>query len=431
VFTARTRSFIGACAVLCGLAIPAAAANAASLYVSSSSPVVLGGKSCTQPNYATIQGAIDALKSISGATINVCPGTYAEQLTIGTPLKLAVAGTPGSAKVVLPASPTNTNTPCDNAAAAAGFSPDQDEISICKAGTVSITGLKVEAKWTGENCAVGMYGIRVAGGATLKATNVTVAGAGAVPINGCQSGVGIQAGTTRTTPAESGGLKLKGVTVSEYQKNGITIAGEGSTATIGTTTVVGAGETTQIAQNGIQVSEGGKAKITASKISGNECDSPACGPEGFSQTQSTGLLLLGSPATSVTSSTIAGNDVGALYASESPTQPTSPEAKLSKDTFSGNRYEGIALDQGEAALKTDTISGPSEVGIEIYQYETQTLASQSSASNTKIEGVETGVRVASDKAAGDKPGRFKLSKSTFSGDTTVLNNESSNFEVIF
>ncbi len=82
-------------------------------------------------------------------------------------------------------------------------------------------------------------------------------------------------------------------------------------------------------------------------------------------------------------------------------------------------------------MKTDTISGPGEVGIEIYQYGSRPLASESSASSTKIEGVGTGVRVASDKAAGDKPGQFKFSKSTFSNDTTVLNNESSNFEVIF
>ena len=96
MFTARTCSIIGACAALCGLAAPAAA-NAASVYVSHSSPVVPGGKSCTQPNYATIQGAIVALKSVTNPTINVCPGTYTEQLTIGMPLKLSVAGTAGSA----------------------------------------------------------------------------------------------------------------------------------------------------------------------------------------------------------------------------------------------------------------------------------------------------------------------------------------------
>jgi hypothetical protein len=431
VFTARTRSIIGACAVLCGLAVPAVA-NAASVYVSNSSPVVPGGKSCTQPNYSTVQGAIDALKLISNPTINVCPGTYTEQLTITKALKLSVAGTAGSAKVVLPASPADTKTECDEAPGTGEFQPDQDGISICTPGTVSITGLTVEAKWAGSVCDDSLYGILVAGGATLKASNVTINGAGAFPINGCQGGVGIQVGMHWTKPAEVGHATLKGVTVENYQKNGITIEGKGSTATIGTTTVQGAGATPEIAQNGIQVSGEGQAKIKASKISGNECDVSVCGPEGFSQEQATGLLFYGAATgSSVTSSTLEGNDIGAYYKSFSATQPTSPELLLSKDTFSGNRYEGVVLDQGNASLKSDTINGPSEVGIEIYQYASQSLASESSASNAKIEGVATGVRVASDKAAGDKPGHFKFSKSTFTNDTTVLNNESSNFEVIF
>ncbi|HXP37184.1 MAG TPA: right-handed parallel beta-helix repeat-containing protein [Solirubrobacteraceae bacterium] len=431
MFTARTRSIIGACAVLCGLAAPAAA-NAASVYVSNSSPVVAGGKSCTQPNYSTVQGAIDALKSISNPTINVCPGTYTEQLTITKALKLSVAGTAGSAKVVLPASPADTKTECDEAPGTGEFQPDQDGISICTPGTVSITGLTVEAKWAGNVCDDSLYGILVAGGATLKASNVTIDGAGAFPINGCQGGVGIQVGMHWTKPAEIGHATLKGVTVENYQKNGITVESKGSTATIGTTIVKGAGATPETAQNGIQVSGEGQAKIKSSKISGNECDVSVCGPEGFSQEQATGLLFYGAAAgSSVTSSTLEGNDIGAYYKSFSASQPTSPELSLSKDTFSGNRYEGVALDQGEASLKTDTINGPGEVGIEIYQYASQSLASESSASNVKIEGVGTGVRVASDKAAGDKPGRFKFSKSTFTNDTTVLNNESSNFEVIF
>jgi hypothetical protein len=431
VFTARTRSFIGACAVLCGLAVPAAA-NAASLYVSNTAPVVLGGKSCTQPNYATIQGAINALKSLGG-TINVCPGKYTEQLTIERGLKLNVAGTAGSAKVVLPASPVDSETDCDKAPGTEKFQPDQNGISICTSEQVSITGLTLEAKWPAGTCNDSLYGILVAGGATLKATNVTVDGAGAFPINGCQGGVGIQVGMDWTTPVEVGHVNLKGVTVTNYQKNGITIEGKGSTATIGTTTVKGAGETTQIAQNGIQVSGEGQAKIKSSKISGNECDHPSCGPEGFSESQSTGLLFFGAAAgSSVTSSTLEGNDIGAYYYSESVEQPASPELLLSKDVFTGNRYEGVALDQGDASLKGDTIKGPGEVGVEIYQYEGQTLASQSSASSAKIEGMsEAGVRVASDKAPGDKAGQFKFTKSTFTGNTTVLINESGNFEVVF
>jgi hypothetical protein len=427
VFTARTRSLIAACAVLCSLAIPAVAN--ASNYVSSA-PTVAGGKSCTQPGFKSIQAALDAT---GGGQVVVCPGTYAEQLTITHAVKLTVAGTAGSAKIVLPATPKANVTPCDESATKAGFQADQDEISICEAGTVGITGLKVEAKWPEALCYDSLYGIRVAGGSTLKATNVTVDGAGAFPINGCQGGVGIQAGTTRTSPSESGNLKLKGVTVTNYQKNGITIAGAGSTANIATTTVIGAGPTTQIAQNGIQVSEGAQAKIKSSKVSGNECNAASCGSEGFSQTQSTGLLFFGAASgSSVSSSTIGGNDIGAYYISESDPAPVSPELVLSKDVFSANRYEGVALDQGDALLKSDTINGPGEVGIEIYQYEGQTMSSQSSASSTKVEGMsEAGVRVASDKAAKDKPGKFTLAKSTFAGNATVLNNESANFEVVF
>lgn len=431
MFTARTRSFIGACAVLCGLAAPAVA-NAASVYVSKSSPVVSGGKSCTQPNYATIQSAIDALKSLSNPTIDVCPGTYTEQLTITKALKLSVAGTSGSAKVVLPASPKDSETKCDEASAQAGFT-NQDAISICTPGTVSITGLTLEAKWAGSICNENLYGILVAGGATLKATNTTIDGAGAFPINGCQGGIGIEVGMHWTNPVEVGHATLKGVTVENYQKNGITIEGKGSTAAIGTTTVQGAGATPEIAQNGIQVSGEGQAKIKSSKISGNECDVASCGSDGSSNEQATGLLFYGAAAgSSVTSSTLEGNDIGAYYKSFSPSEPSSSELLLSKDAFTGNRYEGVALDQGVASLKNDTIAGPGEVGIEIYQYAGQAYAPNSSASGAKIEGMsEAGVRVASDKAAGDKPGRFKFSKSTFTNDTTVLNNESSNFEVIF
>lgn len=430
--TARIRSLIAACAVLCGLAI-SATAGAASLYVSNSAPVVTGGKSCTQPNFSTIQGAIDALKSLPNGTVNVCPGTYTEQLTITKPAKLAVVGTAGSAKVVLPAAPADTKTECDKASEAALSEPNQDAISICTPGTVSITGLALEAKWPEGTCNDSLYGILVAGGATLKASNVTIDGAGAFPINGCQGGVGIEVGMHWTKPVQVGHATLKGVTIENYQKNGMTIEGSGSTANISTTTVTGAGATPEIAQNGIQVSGEGVATIKTSKISGNECDHSSCGPEGFSQSQSTGLLFYGAaPGSTVTSSTLSGNDIGAYYASEAASQPPAPELILSKDLFSGNRYEGVVLDQGDASLKSDTISGPGNVGVEIYQYEGQTLSSQSSAASTKIEGMSAaGIRIASDKAPGDKPGKFTLTKSTFAGNKTVLDNESNNFQVIF
>ena len=43
---------------------------------------VMPGTSCNDPGYQTIQSAVIA--SISGDRINVCPGTYQEQVTIGS-----------------------------------------------------------------------------------------------------------------------------------------------------------------------------------------------------------------------------------------------------------------------------------------------------------------------------------------------------------
>jgi hypothetical protein len=419
-----------ACALAAAVALPASA-SAASLYVSNKAPAVPGGKSCTQPAYNSIQAALGASGS---GTIDVCPGTYTEQLTITKAVKLKVAGTSGSAKVVLPASPADTKTECDQAKGTEAFQPDQDGVSICTSGVVSITGLAFEPKWAEGVCDESLYGILVAGGATLKAKDVTVDGGGAFPLNGCQGGIGVQVGMAWTTPVEVGHAVLSGVTVADYQKNGITVDGAGSSASVSATTVTGAGATPTIAQNGIQISNGAQAKIKSSKVAANECDAPSCGPVGLTQTQSTGLLFFGdgaASASSVTSTELAGNDVGAYYVSEAATQPSAPELTLNKDVFAGNRYEGVVLDQGDALIKGGRIVGPGNIGVDLLQYESQTLPSSSSATGLKIEGQsDAGVKVESDHGAKDTPGRFVLSKSTLSGNGATLVNESSTFEVV-
>ncbi len=420
--TIRSLTVVLACCVV----VPATA-GAAGVYVSNTAPVVNGGRSCTQPAYASIQSALNA----SAATIEVCPGAYTEQLTITKPVSIKATGTSGSADVVLPAAPVDTKTPCDEAPGTGSYQPDQDGVSICTAGTVSITGVKFEPKWPEGTCDDSLYGILVAGGATLKAKDVTVDGGGAYPINGCQGGIGIQVGMAWTSPVEVGHASLQGVTVAEYQKNGITVDGSGSSATIASTAVKGAGATPETAQNGIQVSNGASAKIKSSIVSANECDNATCGADGLTDYQATGLLFFGAaPGSSVTSTELAGNDIGAYYYSTAAKQPSSPELTLSKDAFTGNRYEGVVLDQGDALIKGGTITGPGNVGIDLLQYEGQTLASQSSATGVRIEGQSVGVKVESDKGAKDTAGRFVLSKSTLSGDTTNLVNESDDFEVV-
>ncbi len=359
-------ALIGACAVSSVLAILAADASAATLWVSNSTSISSPHNSCTHPGYNTIQSAI----AVAGSgTIEVCTGTYAEQLTITAPVKLNAANGAGTAKVALPATPADSTTKCDTATGTENYQPDQDLVSICTPGTVGITGLTFEPKWPAI-CYDSLYGILVAGGATLKATNVTVDGGGANPINGCQGGVSIQVGMAWTSPVEVGHATLSQDTVTEYQKNGITVDGTGSSAKISHTTVIGAGPTPETAQNGIQVSNGALGAISSSSVSGNECDHSSCGADAFTDYQATGVLFYGAASGSkLTSTTLEGNDIGVYFDSESPTQPSSAEVTIQKDAFSNDRYEGIALDKGDASVKNDTIAGTGDIGIDLFQYE--------------------------------------------------------------
>ncbi len=188
------------------------------------------------------------------------------------------------------------------------------------------------------------------GGATLKLTDSTIAGAGANPINGCQGGVAVQIGMAWTEPVEVGKATLTGDTISGYQKNGVTVDGTGSKATILATTVTGAGPTAATAQNGIQVSNGALASITTSTITGNECENATCGPDLLHDYQATGVLFYGAAAGSkVTSSTISDNDTGVYTIDTASTAPSTPQIAISKDTLVDDRYEAVALDQGSTS----------------------------------------------------------------------------------
>jgi len=403
------------------MAIPALASAAS--YVSNSAPVVPGGKSCAQPGFSKIQEAIDA----GASTVNVCSGTYTEQLAITKAVKLAAINGAGTATVVMPAAAVNSTSTCDTM----GGLEQKDEISVCTSGTVSIIGLNVEAIIPTASCAGQLYGIFVGEGGTLKVTNSAINGASTnvAGLKGCQYGVAVEVGNK--TPAEVGHAVLSKVSVTGYQKNGPTVKSPGSSLTVTASTITGSGPNPDTAQNGIQISFGAVGKVKTSTISGNECNAGPCGPLGV-QAQAIGVLFYqAAPGSNVASSTIKENDLGAYYASGSATVPATPDVTLSKDVLTSNRYEGVLLEEGKASLKADTINGSGRVGIDLLQAAYQESASESSSTGTKISGQsEASIKVESDKEPGDIAGIFKFSSGTAA--TPVLINENpEKFEVIF
>jgi Right handed beta helix region len=411
------------------LALMAVAASAAQakVYVSNSAPAVVKGKSCAEPAFNSVQAAIEAA---GGTSIVVCPGTYTEQLEITAAAKLTAASGAGTVTLAMPATPARSESACDTKSnEAEGPLNQADEISICTGASVSITDLNVQAEVPLETCANGLNGIFVGGGGTLKASNVAVEGASTTveAYKGCQHGLALRVGSA--SREEVGHAVLKDDTFTGYEKNGPTVTGTGSTMSIVNSTVTGAGPSPNIAQNGIEVAFGGQGTVKGTTVTGNECNVGVCGPEG---SQGSGVLFYqAAPGSGVTRSTLGQNDMGVYYASGSATVPATPDVSITKNHFAGNRYEGIALEEGKAVLTTNTISGPGLIGIALYQFEESLSSSESSAKKITIEGQSVAIEVVSDKQPGDKPGKFVISRIIHTANGALLVNESNNFEVIF
>jgi parallel beta-helix repeat protein len=397
-------------------ATPASASGA--VWVSQSGAVSGTGRSCTKPGASTIQDGIDEASAMGLANVNVCSGTYTEQLTITNSVKIVAKG---AVTLQLPAAPANSTQSCDTDVAQ-GASP-QDAVDICTSGTVSLTGFAIHANWPSSTCNDDLYGIFVGGGATLKASSTSVTAAGAVPLNGCQGGVGIQIGSPPANasgpgsgPAQVGHAVINNSSVSGYQKNGIDVQAANSTATISNSTVTGIGPTDQIAQNGIQISDDALGKVTKSVVSGNECDHAGCGPDALNQTQSAGVLILdAAPKTSVNGSTISNNDM-AVY-TWNDTAPTTSVATISNNQITNNRYAGVMLDAGFTTVNGNTISFSSGDidAIVLLQYAGAGGAVHGKATKDTIMGTAHAVHVVSDQDSLDTPGSFTITHSSFDG----------------
>lgn len=420
----------GSVAALAALACVAAGASAApalawsgqSLWVGTAATAA-GGASCAAPGYNSIQAAINA--ATAGQQIVVCAGTYAEQLQITKPVEISARGT---VIVQLPATPANSTTTCDQQMASGNpgnpHEQDQDEISVCGPVQVSLTGITVDAAWVAGTCYDALYGIVAAGGATVRIDKSQVVAAGAVPLNGCQGGIGILAGDSASTPAQVGHLVLTNSTVSGYQKGGVVIDGTGSTGVMDNDIVTGIGATAQIAQNGIQIGDGAGGSVSNTTVSANECDYPSvCGADGVTQTQSAGILIVATDApVSVIGDKLTGNDIGVYYqADPGKPAPVTPTAVIDDDRFDGNRYEAVQLDQGAALVENSELSG-GNVGVEAIQYSGQTFGINSVVSDITIRNMSVAtVEVLSDRATGDKPGVLVVSGSQINP-SRVLNN---------
>src|ERR1700722_1219111 len=287
----------------CCLALIVLAALSKQAFASSSATVGL----CAGPgtHYTTIQAAVNAP---GVTTVEVCPGTYPEQVTITANLTLKgiASGTSDAAVVVVPAGGLVTNGVVDIFGA-----PTAAQILVQNA-TVTISHITVDGANDGlTDCsidAIGIYYQNSSGTITDNAVRNVLLPTG---LQGCQDGLAINVEANSGTPA----VTISNNSVRNYDKNGITASGPG-TAGVGpvvavrSNTVIGLGATTVTAQNGIQVGLGATGSITSNYVADNiYTNPPNCSP---SCTGASGILVYASAGVTVSSNTVEGAKFGVV-----------------------------------------------------------------------------------------------------------------------
>jgi hypothetical protein len=291
--------------------------------------------SCTSNalQYPTIQLAVAAAHSRD--KVEVCPGTYPEQVNIATAITLEpVPGQSGSVTITLPAA-----GPVDNATTLEG-QPAAAQIFVSSpGGAVKIENLTVDGSgFTAPNgCADEFLGIYYQNAGGTISGNTTQNQALPQADFGCQDGEAIFVETqTNGTPI----LKITGNTVANFDKNGITVSYDPANATIENNIITGVGPTDLIAQNGIQVGYGATGSISGNQVSN----------------------LIYTPATFGASGVL-------LFDSQAGTYAAVP--KISNNTITSSQY-GIVLEavNGTAnkmiQVKSNAISGATFAGIGLY-----------------------------------------------------------------
>src|SRR5450631_11482 len=302
--------------------------------------------------FATIQAAVNA--SPVGGTINVCPGTYPEQVTINKNLtvKGIGSGNQNARIITVPNGGLVTN--------ATGIYGDAIQAQVYVTGaSVTITGLTTDAANNGGVCGsdpIGIYYQNSSGSITRNSViNDVLPPADA----GCQGGLGILVESTGTNS-----VSITNNHVENFSKDGITVdgfGGPGLSTTISSNTAVGQGPTNGAAENSIQVAYGASGSIVNNTVGGD-----VWGPDQFGDTgdAAAGILIYASPAVTVKSNNVSQTQYGIAIVSVSG--EAADGAQVTNNVISTTHlYDAIDLCSSNNTATGNTINGSDESAIHV------------------------------------------------------------------
>jgi hypothetical protein len=339
------------------------------------SVVVVGTCKSGVPQFATIGAAITSAPA--GGTVDVCPGTYPEQVLITKNLTLIgiAAGSTDAAVIVPPVAGL-----AQNGSDIFG-NPVAAQIFVQGPAAVTVSHLTVDG--TGNNlagCAAptleGIYFQNASG----KITDDVVRNqfqTDFVDYGGCQNGLAIN--------VES--LTSLNVTVSDnsvraYQKNGITATGSatgagspGPTVAITANYIVGLAATSMnwpggAAENGIQVGFG-----AAGTVSGNTVNDNIWFADTSSQpyNAASGILIYSSDGISITDNNVGSaqfgittdSDLSSTSCNGGPCGPADHTTIMSNKVSGTQLFDAIDVCSNSNTVRSNTIYGSAESGVHV------------------------------------------------------------------
>lgn len=353
---------------------------------------------CHSGSYATIQ---DAVTNSTAKTIEVCAGTYPEQVTINRSLTLKglIAGNGGAVVITSPSGGLVQN------ATSLGGGVIEAQIYVEQGATVTISDITTDAANNGlSSCSddpVGIYYQSASG--TIEHSSILNDILDDPSLYGCQSGLGIL--------VESAGVNSITITdnnVEGYQKNGVTVTGletgSGPSATISGNTIIGQGPWNGAGQNSIQLSYD-----ATGTISGNTVGSDVWAPDVYGDTgdAAAGILVYASQNVAISKNNVSDTQYGiAIVTDSTSTNGGANGAQVTGNTVSTTHlYDGIDLCSNNNRATGNIINGSDEAAVhadDTCSGQTGTTGNNNTIQTNTINGACAGVLLGT--GTGNGPG---------------------------
>lgn len=318
--------------------------------------VQVGGCKGPMVNFSTISAAVTAVPS--GSTIFVCPGTYPEQVNIGSK-QISLIGVQNASGTPTITSPGGGLVA--NATSLTSGNPIAAQILIAGApGNSNISNLAVDG--TGNNVTgclptiIGIFYQNASGTVSHVATRNQLQDPND---QGCQNGLGIfvQSGNSGHST-----VTVTSSSVHSYQKNGITGNEAGTTITITGNSVVGLGPTTGAAENSIQIGFGATGKILNNTAMDDVWSPDNIGDPGDA---AAGILVYAAPAVVTTGNTVGNTQFGIAYVTDL-NYGVADGGNISSNKVSATHiFDAIDVCSNGNIVKSNTINSADEAGIHL------------------------------------------------------------------